>query len=259
MPTKPVFLCADDFSLNPAINAGILQLIERERLAATSCMTQSPSWFEDAKALQAWRGKIQIGLHFNLTHPFPGSTSFSLPQLMLRCLAKLLDRKLVHNTLCEQLDRFEQAMGQAPDFIDGHQHVHCFPVIRDIVLAEYQRRYGGSSPKPWVRSLHQLPADETQLKARVLMGFAGRKFGLMLSERKIPHNNAFAGLYDFDPAANYAAHMQRWLRHSPEGTLIMCHPALENSSGDDIIAAARKAEMAYFSQTAAPVFKLALV
>mgnify|MGYP000073246266 CR=1 FL=1 len=35
-----------------------------------------------------------------------------------------------------QWARFCEALGRAPRFVDGHQHVHQFPVIRDALLQE---------------------------------------------------------------------------------------------------------------------------
>jgi len=244
---KTLILCADDFSLNPAINAGILSLLNAGRLSAVSCMTQSPTWPADAKQLAPWKTRVDIGLHFNLTHTFPESYSNSLPVLMLQSQLRLLDRTAIRDSFCRQLDRFEQAMGSAPDFIDGHQHVHLFPVIRDIVIDEYVRRYGSSTHKPWIPSLHALPADAGQFKARVLQSMGARALHALLLQHGIPHNNSFAGIYDFNPDENLDARMQQWLATLPDGGLIMCHPALENTGNDDPIAAARYNECRYLS------------
>ena len=51
--------------------------------------------------------------------------------------------------LITQWNHFIEATGKTPDFVDGHQHVHQFPVIRDV-LVEFlnQQRFDG-----WVRNL----------------------------------------------------------------------------------------------------------
>jgi predicted glycoside hydrolase/deacetylase ChbG (UPF0249 family) len=247
---KHLVLCADDFSLNPAVNAGILSLLDSGRLSAVSCMTQSPTWPADAKQLAPWKNRVDTGLHFNLTQAFPACYSTSLPALMLQSQLRLLDRTAIRDSFCRQLDRFEQAMGSAPDFIDGHQHVHLFPVIRDIVINEYLRRYGNATHKPWVRSLHALPADSGQFKARVLRAMGARALHVLLVQHRIPHNSAFAGVYDFNPDEDIDERMQHWLAALPDGGLIMCHPALENTGNDDPIAAARYNEYRYLSGSA---------
>jgi predicted glycoside hydrolase/deacetylase ChbG (UPF0249 family) len=244
---QTLVLCADDFSLNPAINAAILSLLDQQRLSAVSCMTQSPTWPADAKQLAPWKNHIDIGLHFNLTHSFPACYSTSLPALMLQSTLHLVNRTALQQSLRTQLDRFEQALGCAPDFIDGHQHVHLFPVIRDLFISEYQKRYGTLDTKPWVRSLHSLPGDAGQFKARVLQAMGARALHTLLVQHGIPHNNGFAGIYDFNPNENLDARMQQWLESLPDGGLVMCHPALEYKNGDDAIAAARYNEYRFLS------------
>ena len=54
------------------------------------------------------------------------------------------DHAALVNEIAAQLRMFVHTFGRAPDFIDGHQHVHLFPQIRDAVLevakAERARR-----------------------------------------------------------------------------------------------------------------------
>ena len=33
-----------------------------------------------------------------------------------------------------QFEAFADAFGRPPDFVDGHQHVHLFPQVREAVL-----------------------------------------------------------------------------------------------------------------------------
>src|SRR6185312_11376957 len=64
---KCIVLCADDYGQAPAISQGIINLIEKGRLSATSCMVNSDYWAEHAKWLLPYQQQIDIGLHFNLT------------------------------------------------------------------------------------------------------------------------------------------------------------------------------------------------
>ena len=52
---RTIALCADDYALHPAVDAGVQQLAELGRLSATSCMTTAPRWREAARALPALR------------------------------------------------------------------------------------------------------------------------------------------------------------------------------------------------------------
>jgi predicted glycoside hydrolase/deacetylase ChbG (UPF0249 family) len=56
----------------------------------------------------------------------------------------------LHGRHPRPLNRFEDAMGRAPAFIDGHRHVHQFPVVRALLVEEIARRYPVSPP--WVRA-----------------------------------------------------------------------------------------------------------
>jgi predicted glycoside hydrolase/deacetylase ChbG (UPF0249 family) len=250
-PGKRLILCADDYSLNPAINAAILGLLERGRLSAVSCMTQSPDWPIAAIPLKSWAGRADIGLHFNLTQAFPGVSAKPLPLLLLCSSLRLLPRSQIHLSFCRQLDAFEQALGRAPDFVDGHQHVHVLPQIRNMVIDECRKRYGAGG-MPYMRSIGNMPVDGTGTKGFILRAVGGEKHMRLLVQEKIPHNSAFGGVYDFDPTGNLDSRMDRWLAAMPDGALIMCHPAAENASTytDDPIRLARVRECHYLASDA---------
>lgn len=249
--SKALVLCADDFSLNAEVSAGILDLLAAGRLSALSCMTQSPGWPDDAGNLKPMREKADIGLHLNFTQPFSDTLTGSvftlpLPLLMAGSLLHLLPRKLLRASICQQLDNFERAMGTAPDFIDGHQHVHVFPQIRDCLLEECVKRYGNSKAdkKPWLRSLVDLRA-EGGIKGRVVQMLGAHACHAQFIAQGFAHNTAFAGLYNLQPDASYDKQMHSWLNVLPTGGLIMCHPARAFVVGD-AHPEARVAEYHYF-------------
>src|ERR1051325_10441291 len=72
--TRHIWLCADDYGISPAVNAGIRELILRGRLNATSVMMAAPHLTADeADALEALNSgtkRAAIGLHVTLTAPF---------------------------------------------------------------------------------------------------------------------------------------------------------------------------------------------
>ena len=239
---KSIVLCADDYSLSQSVNEGILQLLEHQRLSAVSCMTQSPEWRTDAVNLLSWKGKADIGLHLNFTHSFKSAFAMSLPMIMAKSLLRLLSGRDIQNSIMQQLDAFEDAMGQMPDFIDGHQHVHVFPQIRDFLLAECLKRYG--KQKPWIRSV--ACSTDGGIKAVVLNGMGASVSDQLFRSQGFAGNNAFAGLYDLSPDADYPAKMQAWLGKVPDATLIMCHPASHENQADDH-SDARVVEYNYFN------------
>ena len=66
---KPLVLCADDYAQSAGISQAIRDLAQAGRLSATSAMVLSPRWPEDAAALHALRGRIDVGLHVSRGQP----------------------------------------------------------------------------------------------------------------------------------------------------------------------------------------------
>lgn len=239
-------VCADDFSLNSEVSAGILELLGAGRLSATACMTQSPRWREDAAGLREFLGRVDVGLHLNFTQAFTGyfakqAFSLSLPAVMALSSLRVLPTGKLRACIVQQLDHFEQVLGVRPDFIDGHQHVHVFPQIRDCLLEECARRYG--TGKPWIRSLVDLRAAGG-LKGRVLQAMGAQRCHAQCEAQGFGQNTAFAGLYNLQPDTAFDEQMRNWLDALPSGGLIMCHPA-RDLAHDDAHPAARVAEYRY--------------
>ncbi len=241
-----VVLCADDYAQSSAISHGILALIEAGRLSATSCMADAPHWPAHAAWLRPHAGRIDIGLHFNLTHGFDGQHTGIGPWI-IRSLCGRLDRQALRQHLLNQLQAFEAAMGRAPDFIDGHQHVHLLPGIRQVlfdVLAEF------TGPRPYLRlATPPLDGHDSPAKAAVLRALA-LGFARQARQRGLRLNAAFDGLYSLQPQADFAGMMQQWLNRAGPGSLIMCHPGEASADASDPIAATRPRELAHLGSDA---------
>lgn len=252
MNDKKIILCADDFGLSPGVCTGILKLAQLQRLSAVSCMVNKESFTYYAPDLQRLTGQIQIGLHFNLTEGrFLSDASrqcFSLSSLLVRTHLGLLDSSLIEQEFLAQLNCFMTTMGRLPDFIDGHQHVHQFPIIRNSILKMYNKHF--NDKKVYIRSIYpMLPVAAFQFKRAVLAHTGGKALKKLLQQLSLKHNHYFAGIYDFSPSANYRVLFQQWLQHAPNNTLIMCHPG-EGSDNQDVIRLARVQELNYFSSDA---------
>ena len=133
----PIALCADDYAQNQSIDDGILSLLAEQRLSAVSCFSTAPRWMQQsAPALReaATAAAVDVGLHFNLTEGFAEAAPFRLRGLILRCLLTRLDSGWLRQRLHRQLDAFEAGYGKLPAFIDGHQHVHQLPGVRQVLL-----------------------------------------------------------------------------------------------------------------------------
>jgi len=247
-------LCADDYGLGAGVDAGILQLAAAGRLTEVSCMTNLPGWRSDAPILAALpavvRGDVRLGLHFNLTEGLPVSAALarhwprlpSLPRLLALAHLRRLPGAALREELQAQLAAFEGAAGRTPAHLDGHQHVHHLPLVRDLVLEQVQAR-----PALRVRDSGHLVGPGFAFKRQVIERSGGRTLSRRLHALGRQANTVLLGVYDFG-ATPYRDLMQAWLAALPDrGGLIFCHPGRADTDANDAIAAARVRELAYLA------------
>ena len=240
----PLILSADDYAQGEAIDHGILSLIRMGRLTAASCLTLSPRWPEAAAALTPdIRQQADIGLHLDFTQ-FSWPVRHPHPRLVMHSLLRLLDEQQVRATIALQLDAFEQAMGSAPDYVDGHQHVHQLPQIRSALFAELQSRYAGKLP--WIRISHPL---HDGWKGRVISALGSSAIRKQATTWGFPLTDGLLGVYSFDHTAEgYLVQLRRWLEIAVDQvrqghmSALMCHPGLASADTSDPIKQARQVE-----------------
>jgi len=151
--------------------------------------------------------------------------------------------------IATQLRIFIDTFGRPPDFIDGHQHVHLFPQVRDAFLKVVTQ----GAPRAWVRQCGRSrpvrrPHDRKALTLDILsVGFRRKAKRLT-----IPTNPAFAGTYTFKARAKFAKIFPRFLSDLPDNGLIMCHPGFVDAElkALDSLTTLREHEFAYFSSDA---------
>jgi predicted glycoside hydrolase/deacetylase ChbG (UPF0249 family) len=262
---RHIWLCADDYGISPAVNAGIRELILCERLNATSVMMAAPHLTpEEADALEmlnSGKKRAAIGLHVTLTGPFkPMSADFAplskgrfLPNTRKMRLAMLrrLDPERLAIEIATQLTAFIDAFGHAPDFVDGHQHVHLVPQVRGALL----EAVAGGAPKAWVRQCGRARAAR-RLRDTKALTLDVLSVGLRAAARRrgIATNPAFAGAYDFNSKTPFAQIFPRFLAGLPEGGLVMCHPGHVDAElkALDTLTDQREREFAYFNSAEFP-------
>jgi len=245
---KTIVLCADDYGQNQFISQAIIALLEQDCLSATSCMTTTSEWQNTANSLVPFKNKVDIGLHFNLTEGqllTSGMKTMPLSGLIMRAYWRLLDAAKIERELNAQLDAFNVAMGQLPDFLDGHQHIHQLPVIRDVLFKVYEQRLRQKGV--YIRCVYdeQLFMQMPNMKKLTIQLLGAGRFKRELIKRNIPHNTGFSGIYSFKDASQYAQIFPQFLRNISDGGLIMCHPGYMTDVGGDKIVAARVHEFHY--------------
>lgn len=246
--SRPLIVNADDYAMDDAVDAAILRLAELGAVTATSAMVLSPTWPEAARKLRD--APLSRGLHLDFTSPFV-SVNASLGALMWRAFARQLDAGGVRAAIERQLTLYETAMGAMPEFVDGHQHVHQFPIIREALLQGLQARYGEQVRAIAIRDC--APKRWRGLKAAIVGATGANEFAKRARAHGHAMNSDFAGVYDFAVRANLPALWRGWLAdlHGTE-PLIMCHvsQAPEREVVDDPIRAARINEYGWLQSAA---------
>lgn len=239
----PVILCADDFGLAPGIDRAILKLAETGRISAVSCMTGGASWRQNAPELGRMSDRLDVGLHMTFTEipplgPMPKlAATGTLPQIgeiLRRALLRQLDCAEIRAEARRQIDTFCQYFGRPPDHIDGHQHVHCFPVIRAVTY-ELATEYG-CYVRACTTPLTAIINGQTSKAKAAVINSMGCGFDAGLEAKKIPHNRRFFGLHDFNPAHDIRAMYAGWLQPASDHALINCHPGEGMVPGDALAA-----------------------
>jgi predicted glycoside hydrolase/deacetylase ChbG (UPF0249 family) len=235
--------CADDFGAFPGADAGILRLVELGRLGGVSCQVVGRTFAASAPALRERLPAVDAGLHLDLA---PGRGG--LAWLLARSHAHALDPHVVSARISAQLDAFERTLRRPPAFVDGHQHVHQLPVVREVLLDVLAARYAGA----WPLVRNTVPLARRGAKAFAVAALGGFGLRRLLRARGVPHNGDFAGVYGLDARVDYGELFRRWLASATDGSLLLCHPGLAAADGGDPIGPARTAELAYLSSPRFP-------
>ena len=247
--TRPVIINVDDLGLSTAVNDAVIHLAELGRIGASSYMVGGT--ITDSNINRLNQLNVDIGLHLDLTGIFPSALRGSLKSIIIASYLRRLNPMQVSDVIKQQLDGFEERFNRAPVFIDGHQHIHQFPVIRQCLINELTNRYRSEISKGTLSARVTTPLinDVKSWIIYILGGYAWRK---SCQHHQILTNGKFGGVYSFDADRQQLAILwKKWLQAAPchtanvSPTLIMCHPAVPESrsnSWQDDIKAAREIE-----------------
>jgi predicted glycoside hydrolase/deacetylase ChbG (UPF0249 family) len=263
---RRIWLCADDYGISFAVNTAIRDLIVRGRINATSVMVVAPSFNRSEvialSILNAGEPRVAIGLHLTLTAPFQplsagykplqDGTFLPLAVTLRQSMLRLLSRKRVAIEVASQLRAFISSFGRPPDFIDGHQHVHLFPQVRDAVLQVVK----DIAPNAWVRQCGRVAPLAKRLTDRkaLILDVLSKGLRRRAQSLGVRTNPAFAGAYDFTPNADFATLFPRFLDRLPDDAVVMCHPGFVDAELKrlDPLTSLREREYAFFVDDAFP-------
>jgi predicted glycoside hydrolase/deacetylase ChbG (UPF0249 family) len=263
---RRIWLCADDFGISSSVNTAIRDLVVRGRLNATSVLVVAPSFYRsDAVSLNTLNSvtpRVAIGLHVGLTAPFrPASKGFTpgrdgaflpLAATFRHAALRRFRRDALVREIRSQLQTFINTFGRAPDFVDGHQHVHLLPQVGEALLQVVK----DMAPDAWVRQCARaipLAARFADRKGLLLDIFSYR-FRRRAAALGVRTNPAFAGTYEFGEEADFAALFPRFLAGLPDGSVVMCHPGFVDAELRrlDPLTSLREKEYAFLASEAFP-------
>jgi len=261
--TRHIILCADDYGISPGVNRGIRDLIEKQRINATSVMLVGPAIGGDEAAalLKSSEGTAcSVGLHVTLTAPFSpltmhfrpldGGMFLPLGRLLRSAMLRQIDAEFIYSEVLAQLALFQERFGRPPTHIDGHQHVHLFPQIRE----GFVRAVKEIAPKALIRQCGRnitVGRRLTNPKALLLDGLSAG-FRKRCDREQLRYNPAFSGAYDFASGGEFGALMRGFLGQLPHHGLAMCHPGYVDDTlvALDPLTHRREHELAFLSSEA---------
>ncbi len=221
-------------------------------------MTNMPGWKRAAPELKAMKGRIAVGLHLNLTTGAPlGSMPELTPSGVLPRLGQLLNKSLrghlpqdeVRQEIERQLDAFVEAYGEPPSFVDGHQHVHVLPSIRQSLNEALKKRgYAGQvwlrDPSDRIGSILRRPIarNKALIVKTLAFGFAKEAHAAGFET-----NEGFSGFAPFDLSVSAGRIFEEALSALGARPLVMCHPGYPDQElrGLDPAVDSRLAELRY--------------
>jgi len=248
-------LCGDDFAMTEGVSRAMLELVDARRLTAVSAMSSMPAWSEMATDIRSRRDRVAIGLHLDLTlRPFLGKNRpYVLTHLVARSMFRALDVSAIAAEFERQFDAFEDALGFAPDHVDGHHHVHALPRVRSALLRVLRRRYSTvpMASRPLVRvptdSLRRIVGRKGSRGKALIVASLSSGLARDLRASGFEINFGFSGFSRFADNAGFASELAEFLKAPGPRHLIMCHPGRGGSplSPIDSLSARREAE--YFT------------
>tara|TARA_Y100000588_G_scaffold306271_1_gene329875 strand:- start:354 stop:863 length:510 start_codon:yes stop_codon:yes gene_type:complete len=142
-------------------------------------------------------------------------------------------------------------VGQPPDFVDGHHHVHQFPVVRDKLLELMRERY--TSRRPYLRVSGDRVFRIVRRGVGVARALAIASLGFGTSKLATRHgirtNHGFCGVYDFDDPRPYGDLVRQFFRTLGPRSIFMCHPGEYDAELEavDQLVHQREVELAYLA------------
>lgn len=211
-------MAADDFGISGRANRNILHLIDLGKIDRVGIMANGE--ISAAEVVALMRSGVKLDIHLDVFHQL-GDKRKKQTSLLFRSLnfvGKYLTGKIsakkVEQDWENQIQKFKELFGKAPDGINSHEHIHFFPKYFKLALK--------------LRSKHTIPylrfGETTNLKHNTAIAYILhflRKIDLFLCrEDECVSSNSLISL-------DWIQDLDKFMDNLPSGTIeIVCHPEL---------------------------------
>jgi predicted glycoside hydrolase/deacetylase ChbG (UPF0249 family) len=237
MGKRFLVIMADDFGIGPATSQGILELGREGAVTSTVLLVNSP---HAESAVRAWRqagAPLEVGWHPCLTLDRPVLPAWLVPSLvdhdgrffslggLLRRLALGRIRPTeVAAELRAQWQRFVACVGKPPTVVNGHHHLHTFPLVGRVL----RKLLAEQSPAPYLRRVREPWKALTGITGarckRAFLHILGAGAARQQRLAGFPGNDWLVGLGSPAPLGG-PERLLRWLNETPgEVVELTCHP-----------------------------------
>ena len=199
--TRLLIVNADDYGLTPGVSRAVVLAHREGIVTSTSVLANGAAFAQTARWLDE-APELAIGVHLAAVGEDPPLLSRReiptlcdgrgrLPrrwhQLTTRIVLGRVDPDDLSREFAAQIERVRQ-LGRPLTHLDAHQHVHLWPMVRDVVL-ELARRYS----IPAIR----VPRSSGRRLAGLAVCVLSRLLAEKASAQRLAYTDAFAG---FDEA-----------------------------------------------------------
>jgi len=200
---------ADDFGLTHLVNAEIIRCIDQGLVTSVSLMPGGYAAEEALAAARTFKKEIGVGVHLTLDGVYPVNEVSEVASLVTKAdkfypRGKMLFRLMTGRVDLSQVRREWSAQiqkvidsGIVVDHLDGHGHIHVFPLLTDIVL-ELAKYFGIAAVRlPSDRFISGIKHDRLadRLFLRMATRFARNKFEGQLKSPDYMIGFPFGGNY----------------------------------------------------------------
>lgn len=235
---KQLIVTADDFGYSRQVNKAIIKCFKGGVVTATSFFVNT-KYFDESIKLLKQNTNLDLGIHVNLTEFKPLTKAktligkdgnFIVKNKWFNDYHNQANKKEIENEIEAQiLKAFSSGLNNI-SHIDGHNHIHIFPNVVDVVV-QLAKKYGIKYIRipydiEYTKYIHQ-----KHEKTSIFSKFS-RIAKTKIIKSKIKTTDAFYGmlnLYDMD-----FDKLSMILKSIKNGTSeLMVHPAYVDENGDD--------------------------